>query len=77
VLLDAEPFGKSAWAVLDQIKEKCAGCCCIVLICSARQQRQALDAGADEVLFKGFAADQLSTAIERLLARSECKEKGL
>jgi DNA-binding response OmpR family regulator len=75
VLLDAESFGMRAWTVLNQIKETCAHCCCIVLICNARYRQQALDAGADEVLLKGFPADQLSAAIERLLSRSKCDQK--
>ena len=68
VLFDAESLGRRAWAVLDQIKDTCARCCCIVLICSARYRQQALDAGADEVLLKGFHADELSAAVRRLLS---------
>jgi DNA-binding response OmpR family regulator len=69
VLLDAEPLGERAWDVLNQLKVKCAQCCCIVLACSARQRQQALDAGADEALIKGFPAGRLSTVVERLLSR--------
>ena len=67
VLLEVEPFGEGAWALLDQIKVQAPQCLCIVLICSARQQRDAQIAGADEVLLKGFPAGQLAAAVERLL----------
>jgi DNA-binding response OmpR family regulator len=71
VLLDAASLDRKGWTVLNQIKDKCAPCCCIVLTCSAQQQRQAWDAGADEVLLKGFSAAQLSSTVERLLPGQE------
>lgn len=71
VLLDAESLGKHAWAVLDQIKATCDHCGCIVLICSTRYRKQASDAGADEVLLKGFHAAELSDAVKRLLSGKE------
>ena len=67
VLYDAEPFGDRCWDVLNQIKGRWPKCGCIAMICSARQRREALAAGADEVLIKGFPADQLSAAVKRLL----------
>ena len=74
VLLDAEALGARAWDVLDQLTVKCAPCCCVVLACSAQQRQQALDAGADEGLIKGFPADRLSTVVERLLS-GPCGQK--
>jgi DNA-binding response OmpR family regulator len=71
VLLDAESLDQEAWAVLNQIKDACVRCCCIVLICSARYRQQALDAGADEVLLKGFHAGELSAAVQHLLSGKE------
>jgi DNA-binding response OmpR family regulator len=68
VLLDAEFLDKSAWVILGQIKDTCAHCCCIVLVCSARYRQQALDAGADAVLLKGFHAGKLSAAVQHLLS---------
>ena len=59
---------REAWAVLNQIRGACAHCCCIVFICSARYRQQALDAGGDEVLLKGFHAAELSAAVQRLLS---------
>jgi DNA-binding NarL/FixJ family response regulator len=69
VLLDLEPFGCSVQAVVDQIKEKWPHCCCVVLVCYARQRQEAWTAGADAVLIKGFTAAQLSAAVEQLFQR--------
>ena len=75
VLVDVEALGKQAWSVLAQIKRRRPRCCSILLVCYARQRQQALDAGADEVLVKGFSAGQLSAAVERLFTRGSqgCK----
>ena len=74
-LLDAESLDQEAWAVLAQIQETCAHCRCIVLVCSARCRQQALDAGADAVLLKGFHADKLSAAVRRLLPGTNQAQK--
>jgi DNA-binding response OmpR family regulator len=74
VLLDADAFGEMTWALLDQIKAKVLHCCCIALICSVHQRPKALAMGADAVLVKGFSAEQLSAAVERLLAPQERAE---
>jgi DNA-binding response OmpR family regulator len=69
ILLDGEFFGCSPWAEMRQIKEKWPHCCCVVLVCYARQRQEALATGADEVLIRGFTAVQLSTAVEQLFER--------
>jgi DNA-binding response OmpR family regulator len=71
VLMDVEALGKTTWVLLEQIRAKAPHCRCIALVCSARQQQEALEAGANAVLIKGFAAAQLSAAVERLLTRRE------
>jgi DNA-binding NarL/FixJ family response regulator len=74
VLYDAEPFGHRRWDVLSQIKAQWPKCRYIALICNARQRREALSAGADHVLIKGFPADQLSAAVGRLLEPRRTEE---
>ena len=74
VLLDVEALGETTWVLLEQIRAKVPHCRCIALVCSARQQREALEAGANVVLIKGFAAAQLSAAVEHLLSRQEGAE---
>jgi DNA-binding NarL/FixJ family response regulator len=69
ILFNGEPFGCRPWAEVRQIKEKWPHCCCVVLVCYARQRQEALATGADEVLIRGFAAVQLSTAVEQLFER--------
>ena len=73
VLLDTEPLGERAWAVLNQIKTQAPHCRCIALICSAQHQPDAQAAGADEVLIKGFPAGRLSAAVERLLPEQKAR----
>ena len=74
VLLDTDAFGDVTWALLGQIKAEALPCYCIALIDSDRQRPKALALGADAVLVKGFSAEQLSTAVEGLLARRERAE---
>lgn len=74
VLLDAEAFGETAWALPDRVRAKAPHCRCIVLVCSVHQRRRALAAGADAVLIKGFLAAELSAAVKRLLRRQERAE---
>jgi DNA-binding response OmpR family regulator len=74
VLIDAEALGKTTWVLLEQIRAKAPHCRCIALVYSSRQQREALEAGADAVLVKGFSAAQLSVAARRLLSRQEPEE---
>jgi DNA-binding response OmpR family regulator len=74
VLLDAEAFVETVWALLGQVRAKAPDCRCIVLVCSVHQRQRALAAGADAVLVKGFTAAQLSAAVQHLLARQERAE---
>lgn len=73
VLLDTEPLGERAWAVLNQIKTQAPQCRCIALISSILQQQDAQVAGADEVLIKGSPAGRLSAAVERLLPEQKAR----
>jgi DNA-binding NarL/FixJ family response regulator len=67
VLLDTELCGEGIWDILNQIKVKCPHCRCIALVCNARRRREALVAGADDVLIKGSPGVQLPDAVEALL----------
>jgi DNA-binding NarL/FixJ family response regulator len=69
ILVDVDALGERGWSALAQIKDERPYCRSILLVCYARQQQEARAAGADEVLIKGFQADQLSAAIERLFDR--------
>jgi len=72
VLLDADAFGETAWAILNQIKVRAPQSRCVALICSARRRHDALSAGADDVLIKGFAAAELLAVLVRLLPEQRC-----
>ena len=67
VVLDAGPFGIGAWDLLRQLKARRSHSRCIALVCYSWQERDALLAGADEVLFRGFAAEEMFSAAKRLL----------
>ena len=71
VLLDAALPVDEVWAAVGQIKAGWSRTRTIVLVEDARQQREAEDAGADVVLFKGFPAAKLRSAIEGLIRQSE------
>ena len=75
VLLDAEAFGGTAWAHLERMRASAPQCRCIVLVGSVHQRPKALAMGADAVLVKGFSAEELSSAVERLLARPKMEGK--
>ncbi len=74
VVLDTDAFGDVTWALLGQIKAEVFPSYCIALIDSDRQRPKALALRADAVLVKGFSAEQLSAAVEGLLARRERAE---
>lgn len=66
-LLDTDlPDGK-VFAVLEQIKALEPRCCCLVLADDRHQQQDAVSAGADAALLKGFPAARLLDVIERLV----------
>ena len=66
-LLDMDLADNEAWTVLRQVKAKWPAIRCIALAEGVRQQQEAVAAGADAALVKGFAPAQLIATIERLL----------
>jgi DNA-binding NarL/FixJ family response regulator len=74
VLLDTNlPGDDGVWAVLEQIKAQWPQVQCLVMADNNRQKQAAQDAGADEVLVKGFPTLELFVAVERLLLQKEVK----
>jgi DNA-binding NarL/FixJ family response regulator len=68
VLLDANLPEDQVWAALEQIKAEWTQTGSIVLVEDSEQQQEALAAGADVVLLKGYPAAGLIEAIEGLLS---------
>jgi DNA-binding NarL/FixJ family response regulator len=66
-LLDTDLPDGQAFAVLEQIKTLEPRCCCLVLADDRHQQQDAVSAGADAALLKGFPAAKLLGVIERLV----------
>lgn len=67
VLVDAELPGGEAWALVRQVKARWPQIRCVALTDTTRSTQQAEDAGANQVLIKGYPAAKLSTVLERLL----------
>jgi DNA-binding NarL/FixJ family response regulator len=67
VLLDASLNGGGILIALSRIKSRWPDTRCLVLTESAQQQRVARSADADEVLLKGFEANELYAIVERLV----------
>ena len=66
VILDAGTFGAGAWSLLGHVKDSKPQCRCIALVCNYWQERDAWFAGADEVLLRGFTAEEMFAAVKRL-----------
>jgi DNA-binding NarL/FixJ family response regulator len=75
VLVDVELLGDDPWTLLGQIKAAAPKVHCIALICNVQKQREALAAGADAVLFKGFPVNHLAEAIEPMTTGHERESK--
>jgi two-component system, LytTR family, response regulator AlgR len=69
VLLDAHLPENEIWTALRQIQDEWSQTRTIVLVESSHQQQQAMDAGADVALPKGFPAAKFAATIEGLLAQ--------
>ena len=67
VLMEASLPGNEVCAAVYQIKAKWARTRTVVLVENARQQQEALAAGADAVLYQGFPAARLIAVVEELL----------
>jgi DNA-binding NarL/FixJ family response regulator len=67
VLIDTNGFGETIWATLRRIKAESLRSRCLVLVDDARQQEDAVAAGADVVLVKGCPATKLFETVEGLL----------
>jgi DNA-binding NarL/FixJ family response regulator len=67
VLLDVDVADNEPWALLRQVKNDWPTTRCIVLANDVPQQQEAMAAGADIALVKGFAPAQLIAAVEKLL----------
>ena len=67
VLLEGNLAGTEPWALLRQIKNERPATRCIALADDVLQQQEAMAAGADIALVKGFAPVQLIAAVDRLL----------
>jgi DNA-binding NarL/FixJ family response regulator len=70
-LLDTNLPDGEVTAVLEQIKTLEPRCRCLVLADEMRQLRDAVSAGADAALLKGFPAARLFEVIENLMGRYE------
>jgi len=68
VILDHHVFGESTPEFVRAIKQARAQAYFIVVADRLGQFPPILDAGADEVLLKGFSAAELSTAVEQALS---------
>jgi len=68
VILDHHVFGESTAEFVRAIKQARAQAYFIVVADRLGQFPPILDAGADEVLLKGFSAAELSTAVEQALS---------
>lgn len=66
-LLDTDLPDDQAFAVLEQTKTLEPRCRCLVLADEMRQLQDAMSAGADAVLLKGFPAARLFEVIENLV----------
>ncbi len=68
VLVDTNLCDDGALTVLGQIKAQESQTRCLVLADNGQKQEDAAAAGADAVLRKGFPAEELFDAVERLLS---------
>ena len=68
VLLDVSVPENEVWAALKQIQEQWSRTQTIVLVGDSRQQQQAMEAGADVALLRGFPAAKLAAIIEEHLS---------
>jgi DNA-binding response OmpR family regulator len=71
VLLDSHLPDDEIRAVVEQIKTEHSQTCCIVLADTIEQQHIARNAGADEVLPKGFPITSLLGTIHKLISWQE------
>ncbi|MBN1246656.1 MAG: response regulator transcription factor [Anaerolineae bacterium] len=67
ILVDADLPGGEAWALLRQVKRRWPQTWCVVMTDTIRSIQQAEDAGANQVLLKGYPAAKLSRVLEQLL----------
>ena len=67
VLIDASLPEHEVWAALQQIQSEWSQTHTIVLAEDSKQQKQALEAGADVALLKGFPAAKLAAVMESFL----------
>ena len=66
ILLDGNLTGAGTRAALARLAADCPTNRCIVLANSTRQRREALAAGADGALLKGYSALELLALVDRL-----------
>jgi two-component system response regulator YesN len=71
VLLDTNLPGEKVTTVLKRIKTNGAQSRCVILTDTFKQRREALAAGIDAALVKGFRTAELFEIIEGLLSESE------
>ena len=70
VLIDTNGFGEAIWTALRRIKAGNPQSQSLVLVDDIHQQEDAVAAGADTVLIKGYPATKLFETVERLLMPS-------
>ena len=71
ILMDSSLPDNEVKAMLEQIKAERSQSYCIVLANSEQQEQDAISAGADEVLRKGFPTANLFAVIEKVMSRQE------
>jgi DNA-binding NarL/FixJ family response regulator len=74
VILDYHVFGEATPDFVRAIRQARAQVYCIVVADRLGQFQPMLDAGADEVLLKGFSAAELARAVEKALSHIKDSE---